>query len=178
MDAIRALIEAGASLEEARGGEVASFNEQIISNNVEVTPLEFAICKGDVDAMKLLIEAGAPIEEVLCTLDSRRAGLTPLQVAIRREDMGAVAALIEAGASLDAAGESKRTALEFAVLENEGMAETIAQASASLEEGGRQEISGEISGESAAMIELILRAEAARKKARESAVQALRDALE
>ena len=177
MDAIRALIEAGASLEEARGGGVASFNEQIISNNVEVTPLEFAICKGNVDAMKLLIEAGAPIEEVLCTLDSRRAGLTPLQVAIRREDVGAVAALIEAGASLEAAGESKRTALEFAVLENEGMAETIAQASASLE-GGRQEISGEISGESAAMIELILRAEAARKKARESAVQALRDALE
>ena len=177
MGAIRALIEAGASLEEARGGGTATFNEQIISVNVEVTPLEFAICEGKVDAMKLLIEAGAPIEAVLCTLDSRRDGLTPLQLAIRGENVGAVEALIEAGASLEAAGESERTALEFAVLEDKGMAETIAEASAWLEVGGRQEISGEVSGASAAVLELILRAEAARKEARESAVQALRDAL-
>ena len=53
----------------------------------------------------------------------------------------------------------------------------VQEASAWLEVGGRQEISGEGSGASAAVLELILRAEAARKEARESAVQALRDAL-
>ena len=66
MDAtMRALIEAGASLEEARGGGVSSVNEQIISTEVGLTPLEWAIHKGKVEAMKLLLEAGAPREVTL-----------------------------------------------------------------------------------------------------------------
>ena len=65
MDAVRALIEAGASLEEARGGVVSSVNEQIVSTEVGLTWLEYAIYKGKVEAMKLLLEAGAPIEVTL-----------------------------------------------------------------------------------------------------------------
>ena len=68
--------------------------------------------------------------------------MTPLQLSIRHVDMGAAKVLIEAGASLEAAGESNVTALEFSVLANEDMVESITEARATLEAagGGRQEI--------------------------------------
>ena len=103
--------------------------------------------------------------------------MTPLQLSIRRVDVGTVRVLIEAGASLEAAGESNLTALEFAVLANEDMVESITEVRATLEAagGGRQEI--EIKGENAAVFQLIFEAEAARKEARDRALRSIRDAL-
>ena len=103
--------------------------------------------------------------------------MTPLQLSIRHVDMGAAKVLIEAGASLEAAGESNVTALEFAVLANEDMVESITEARATLEAagGGRQNI--EIKGENAAVFQLIFEADAARKEARDKALRSIRDAL-
>ena len=104
--------------------------------------------------------------------------MAPLQLSISRVDLGAAKVLIEAGASLEAAGESNVTALEFAVLANEDMVKSITEATATLEAaGGGIGFEIEIKGENAAVFQLIFEAEAARKEARDRALRSIRDAL-
>ena len=89
MDVVKTLIGAGASF------EVAAGNTPL--NCIKNTPLQIAILGGKPEVIKLLTEAGAPLEAF------GEMKITPLQLAICMSEMDAVRALIEAGASLEEA---------------------------------------------------------------------------
>ncbi|MCX6770514.1 MAG: ankyrin repeat domain-containing protein [Candidatus Micrarchaeota archaeon] len=70
------------------------------------TPLEVAVENGQLQTMKILIEAGANV-------NSARQN-TPLTLAMAQNNLDAVKLLIESGAGVDSRDTSRRTALMFA----------------------------------------------------------------
>lgn len=94
-DLVKALIAAGASLEDGGGGELQR-------------PLEYAVSyHGNAEVVKALVEAGASLET---------AGgdeLTPLEYAIDDGNVDVVKVLVEAGASLEAADGGELTPLKY-----------------------------------------------------------------
>ena len=111
LDVIKALIEAGASLE-------------AVARGTELRPLEYAITndrdryprrprrrwrRPRLAAIEALIAAGAPLEA------ASEGVFTPLMYAIDYGDVPVVKALVEAGASLDAVDGDDLTPLKFAI---------------------------------------------------------------
>jgi ankyrin repeat protein len=72
-----------------------------------VTPLIGAVRAGNIESMRLLIEAGAPVDQ---------SGLMgpPLQVAVGERNVNAIKLLLEGGAAVDTLDDQKHTALSRA----------------------------------------------------------------
>ena len=152
IDMIKASIETKASLEAACGFESTPL-QQAVSNGI----LQTATPDGNLDAIKVLIkvlvEAGASLEAV-GEIDGVARGNTPLKLAVYLGNVDTVEALLEAGASLEAVNEHDLTPREYAaklLAEDEGDADVL---------------------------KALVDAEAAREEARDTALRAIRDALE
>ena len=146
LDVIKALIEAGASLEAVDGVTALQFAiTQEAGASLEraavggFTPLQLAICVGNVDTIKASIETKASLEAA-CGFES-----TPLQQGVSNgilpsatpdgnlDAIKMLVSLVEAGASLGVACELDLTALQFAIcLGNVDVIKTLIQASGSL----------------------------------------------
>lgn len=76
-----------------------------------VTPLGFAISKGDFETVKKFIEYGADINEL-------SNGMTPLMIAARYNKVEIIKYLLSKGANLNKKDENGFTALKYAELSN------------------------------------------------------------
>jgi len=130
LDAMKMLVEAGASLEAA--GELP------------LTALELAMHLGNVDVIKALIQAGGSLEAVELEGGSE---LTAMEYAIGIENSNVeqlIEALIEAGASVDGAGGNTPTPLQMATVQgNVGTIKLLIEVGASLEVVDGNEIGSE-----------------------------------
>ncbi len=92
---------------------VNSFSK--VSQGVEfsesVTPLGFAISKGDLETVKKFIEYGADINEL-------SNGMTPLMIAARYNKVEIIKYLLSKGANVNKKDENGFTALKHAELSN------------------------------------------------------------
>ena len=151
-DLVKALIAAGASLEDGGGGELQRPLEYAVSyhGNAEVvkalveagasletaggdelTPLEYAIDDGNVDVVKVLLEAGASLEA------ADGDDFTALKYATHVGNVDVIKVLIEGGASPEDAGGDELTPLKFAIHnENVDVIKALIEAGASLEAAG------------------------------------------
>ena len=149
VEVVKALLEAGASLEAEEGSPYSPLMQAIVRGvNVDVvkalleagasleatsafslTPLKHAIRCGNVDVIKVLLEAGASVEAV----ESEYAP-TPLQSAIYGiGNVEVVKILLEAGASLEA-GPNFLRPMDAAISErNVEVVETLIDAGAPLD---------------------------------------------
>ena len=147
LEVIKALIEAGASLEAVDGVTALQFAiTQEAGASLEraavggFTPLQLAICVGNVDTIKASIETKASLEAA-CGFESTPLqlmvsdGSWPSAMAYKADgNLDAVKMLVKAGASLKAAGEQNITALEYAIDRgNVDVIKALIQASGSLE---------------------------------------------
>jgi ankyrin repeat protein len=76
-----------------------------------VTPLGFAISKGDLEAVKKFVEYGADINEL-------SNGMSPLMIAARYNKVEIIKYLLSKGANLNKKDENGFTALKHAELSN------------------------------------------------------------
>ncbi|KFF09889.1 ankyrin repeat domain-containing protein [Flavobacterium hydatis] len=83
-----------------------SFTNATYINN-DISPLNVAICKGDIETVKRLIEYGANVNKV-------SGGLTPLMTAARYNKVEIIKLLIEKGANPYTTAENGYNALRFA----------------------------------------------------------------
>ena len=174
VDVIKALIQASGSLEAVeRGSKLTAMElaigignsnvEQLIEALIEAgasvdgaggntpTLLQMATVKGNVGTIRLLIDAGASLEGV----GGDGTLSTPLKLAVGFGNVDTMEALLEAGASLEAVNEHDLTPREYAaklLAEDEGDADVLKA--------------------------LVDAREAAREEARDTALRAIRDALE
>jgi len=74
---------------------------------VEMTPLNIAICKGDIQTVKKLIEYGTDVNQA-------SNGLTPLMYAARYNKVDIIKLLLAKGARLNVKNELGFTALKYA----------------------------------------------------------------
>jgi ankyrin repeat protein len=81
-----------------------------------VTPLMLASQLGFVDAIEMLAQKGAKVD------DSNDAGETPLITAVHKRDIQTIRILLAAGADPDRSDNSGRTARDYAKLEGAGSA--------------------------------------------------------
>ncbi len=82
-----------------------------IGNNHGVTPLMLAANLGFVEAVTLLVDRGARLN------DSDATGETPLVTAVHRHDLPIMRALLKAGADPDRADNSGRSARDYAAFD-------------------------------------------------------------
>ena len=116
---VKALLEAGASLEAQEGSSYS--------------PLMKAIVYGyaNVDVVKVLLEAGASLE---AEPPGGKVSSTPLGSAVRRKNVEVIKALIDAGASLEDGGAFANTPLEIAIRGGDvEVVQTLVDAGVSLE---------------------------------------------
>lgn len=73
----------------------------------DISPLNVAICKGDIETVKRLIEYGANVNKV-------SGGLTPLMTAARYNKVEILKLLLEKGANPHTTAENGYNALKFA----------------------------------------------------------------
>ena len=107
IDTLRADLETKASLEAACGFESTPL-QQVVSNGN--WPSVMAMPDGNKDAIKMLVEAGAPLEA------AGELDLTALELAMHLGNVDVIKALIQAGGSLETVeGGSELTAMEFAI---------------------------------------------------------------
>ena len=114
LDVIKALIEAGASLEAVARGTRLRPLEYAITNDRDIYPRRprrrgRRPRRHRLAAIEALIAAGAPLEA------ASEGDFTPLMYAIDYGDVPVVKALVEAGASLDAVDGDDLTPLKFAI---------------------------------------------------------------
>ncbi|MCV9927809.1 ankyrin repeat domain-containing protein [Flavobacterium sp. LS1R49] len=86
--------------------------------NYEVSPLNDAICKGDIETVKQLIESGANVNKF-------SGGLTPLMTAARYNKVEIIKLLISSGAKLRIEAENGYTALTYAEVSKAKDAEAL-----------------------------------------------------
>ena len=79
--------------------------------NETVTPLGFAISKGDFETVKKFVEYGADINEL-------SNGMSPLMIAARYNKVEIIKYLLSKGANLNKKDENGFTALKYAELSN------------------------------------------------------------
>ncbi|PJJ07912.1 ankyrin repeat protein [Flavobacterium sp. 1] len=79
--------------------------------NETVTPLGFAISKGDLETVKKFVEYGADINEL-------SNGMTPLMIAARYNKVEIIKYLLSKGANVNKKDENGFTALKYAELSN------------------------------------------------------------
>jgi ankyrin repeat protein len=93
------------------GVQASSSNYKIFTSathiNYDVSPLNIAICKGDIETVKRLIEYGANVNKV-------SGGLTPLMTAARYNKVEIIKLLLEKGANPYTTAENGYNALKFA----------------------------------------------------------------
>src|SRR4051794_13235524 len=87
-----------------RGADVSA----VADNAMQVQPLHSAAAAHDVDAVRRLLEAGAPVDA------HQMGGWTPLQEAASNGDVAMVDVLLAAGADLSASNDSGKTAADIA----------------------------------------------------------------
>ena len=119
VEMVKALLEAGASLEAQEGSSYS--------------PLMKAIVYGyaNVDVVKVLLEAGASLE---AEPPGGKVSSTPLGSAVRRKNVEVIKALIDAGASLEDGGAFANTPLEIAIRGGDvEVVQTLVDAGVSLE---------------------------------------------
>lgn len=76
-----------------------------------VTPLGFAISKGDLETVKKFVEYGADVNEL-------SNGMTPLMIAARYNKVEIIKYLLSKGANVNKKDENGFTALKYAELSN------------------------------------------------------------
>ena len=119
VEMVKALLEAGASLEAQEGSSYS--------------PLMKAIVYGyeNVDVVKVLLEAGASLE---AEPPGGKVSSTPLGSAVRSKNVEVIKALIDAGASLEDGGAFANTPLEIAIRGGDvEVVQTLVDAGVSLE---------------------------------------------
>ena len=87
-----------------RGADVAA----VADNPMQVQPLHSAAAAHDVDAVRRLLEAGAPVDA------HQMGGWTPMQEAASNGDAAMVDVFLAAGADLSATNDSGKTAADIA----------------------------------------------------------------
>ncbi|MBF7093473.1 ankyrin repeat domain-containing protein [Flavobacterium sp. ALJ2] len=90
----------------AQASEYKLFNNDTYSS-YDVNPLNVAICKGDIETVKKLIENGANVNKF-------SGGLTPLMTAARYNKVEIIELLISKGANPYTTADNGYTALKFA----------------------------------------------------------------
>jgi ankyrin repeat protein len=90
----------------AQASEYKSFNNDTYIS-YDVNPLNVAICKGDIETVKKLIENGANVNKF-------SGGLTPLMTAARYNKVEIIQLLISKGANPYTTADNGYTALKFA----------------------------------------------------------------
>jgi ankyrin repeat protein len=89
----------------------SNVSHRVEFSEVVVTPLGFAISKGDLETVKKFIEYGADINEL-------SNGMSPLMIAARYNKVEIIKYLLSKGADLNKKDESGFTALKHAELSN------------------------------------------------------------
>lgn len=95
-----------ANTAQASGSEYKSFSNDTYFS-YEVNPLNVAICKGDIEMVKKLIENGANVNKF-------SGGLTPLMTAARYNKVEIIHLLISKGANPYTTADNGYNALKFA----------------------------------------------------------------
>ena len=121
VEVVKALLEAGASLEAQEGSSYSPLMKAIVYGS----PFT------NVDVVKVLLEAGASLE---AEPPGGKVSSTPLGSAVRSKNVEVIKALIDAGASLEEGGAFANTPLEIAIRGGDvEVVQTLVDAGVSLE---------------------------------------------
>ncbi len=90
---------------------INSHDYDLVSLKAKVNPFCMAIVKGDLDAVKKMIEHGSDVNE-------KSEGMTPLMYAARYNRVGIIKILLKKGANIKAKDGKGYNAMKFAKLSN------------------------------------------------------------
>lgn len=107
-DVVNCFIDFQGSL--GRGGRLPIVPDFNLSDSEDQTPLELALCTGQMSVARRLIEAGANVE-----LQTATNGLTLLHKAVRRGDSASALFLLDHGADINNKTKDNKTPLQLAI---------------------------------------------------------------